>query len=48
MLLFLLLPSSDVNDGRDQVDARREKACGPLKADFSDPCNAVLMPLLHI
>jgi hypothetical protein len=41
VLLPMMLPSTEVNEGRDQADGRR----GPLKFDFSDPCNAILMAM---
>jgi hypothetical protein len=44
-LLFFMLPSAEVNEGRDK-DPDLPKQCGPLKADFTDPCNAVLATLL--
>jgi hypothetical protein len=39
-LLFLISPNTEVNDGRDRADDTRQQ-CGPLKLDFSDPCNAI-------
>jgi hypothetical protein len=43
-LLFLMLPSNEVNDGRERLDDPRQQ-CGPLKLDFSDPCNAAAIAL---
>jgi hypothetical protein len=38
-----MLPSSEINEGRDKDPELHRQKCGPLKADFTDPCNAVLM-----
>ena len=46
-LLFLMLPSGEVNEGRDRVDDARQQ-CGPLKLDFSDPCNAIALAVLGV
>jgi hypothetical protein len=43
-LLFLMLPSGDVNEGRDRADDTRQQ-CGRLTLDFSDPCNAIARQL---
>jgi hypothetical protein len=44
-LLFLALPRSNVNEGRDRADEKRQE-CGFLKLDFSDPCNAITLAVL--
>jgi hypothetical protein len=41
LLLFLISPTTEVNDGRDKLP-EWPRQCGPLKADFSDPCNSIL------
>lgn len=42
--LLLLMPSSEVNERPDRLDEPRQQ-CGPLKLDFSDPCNAAAIAL---
>ena len=46
LLLFEMLPSTEVNDGRDRAEYPRQE-CGPLKADFSNPCNSALLAIMH-
>jgi hypothetical protein len=45
VLLFVMLPSIEVNDGRDQADDKRQRECGPLQLDFTNPCNAIALTL---
>ena len=48
-VLCLTLRSSDVNEGRDRLEEREQLGCvgpGTLGFDFSDPCNAITMPVL--
>ena len=45
MVLPLTLPdSTKVDEQRDRGEKRQE--CGPLKLDFSDPCNSVAIVLI--
>jgi hypothetical protein len=46
IVLPMTLPSSfEVNKGRDRVEEKRQE-CGPLKLDFSDPCNSLAILML--
>jgi hypothetical protein len=48
IVLSLTLPdSTEVNEGRDRVEEKRQQECGPLKLDFSDPCNSAAIMLVH-
>jgi hypothetical protein len=43
-LSFLMLPSGEINEGRDRADDTRQQ-CGPIKLDFSNPCNLLARAL---
>jgi hypothetical protein len=45
-LLFLILPNTEVNEGRDRADDLEQQQCGPFKLDLRDPCN--LLPAMLI
>jgi hypothetical protein len=46
VVLPLILPDSGkVNEERDKGEEKRQE-CGPLKLDFSDPCNSAAIIVL--